>query len=247
MVPERYVLGVWSSALLVPWAVVFVARPGYRRALVWSSLFAVPFGFSEILFAGRYWSPPSLFGLAERIRLDLESFVLLFGAGGVAAVVYNVVTGRPIHVGPPRRPRGRRGAYEAALAAPALVFPLGLFVFGAPITAGVVAMAAGAIARVVCRPDLLAKTTLGSGLFTLVYLALFGSLAWIEPAYVERVWSHDGWILTRVAGVPVAEVLFGATFGAYWSGLYEHWRWTFAGRSADEPSGGDAPEPAPSG
>lgn len=30
-----------------------------------------------------------------------------------------------------------------------------------------------------------------------------------------------------MAGVPLSELLFGISFGAYWSGLYEHWQWTF--------------------
>lgn len=43
-------------------------------------LLALPFGLSELLFAGDYWRPSTLFDLAHRIHLDIESFVFLFGA-----------------------------------------------------------------------------------------------------------------------------------------------------------------------
>lgn len=230
MIPERYVLFVFSSALLLPWIAAYLAFRGYRRALVWSSLFAIPFGLSELLFAGDYWSPPSLFDLARRFHLDIESFVFLFGAGGVAAIVFNVVTQKNIDVhGPGRRPRAMDGAL---LALPALVFPVGLFLFGAPIVVGVIAMMAGAVGRVVSRPDLFVKTAVGGSLFAFVYLGLFASLVWTHPGYIDRYWSHeDGWMV-RASGIPVAEILFGVSFGGYWSGLYEQWKWALRRASA---------------
>lgn len=60
---------------------------------------------------------------------------------------------------------------------------------------------------------------------------LLVSLARLEPGYLDRVWSSHGVWRRRVAGLPISELLFGASFGAYWSGLYEHWHWTFARRS----------------
>lgn len=232
MIPDGYVLLVWASALLVPWGAVYLARPALRRPLLWSSAFAVPFGLSEILFAGAYWSPPSLFDLARRVHLDLESFVFLFASGGLAAVAFNVATGRPVDVeGRARKQPSKREAYNVALATPALVFPVALVTLGAPIRAAVVAMAAGAVARVACRPDLLGKTVIGGVIFCGLYALLFGSLVWAQPGYVERFWGRDDALLAHaVGGIPISELLYGASFGAYWSGLYEHWRWTFGPR-----------------
>ena len=143
VVTQRYALLVWSTALLVPWCVLWGRCRRSRAAMLWSSFFALPFGFSEVLFAGTYWSPPTLFDLARRIHLDLESFVFLFAAGGVAAVIYEGVTGRdaPVHGPVEKRPEWREG-YNAALAAPALVFPVALVVLQGPICAGIVAMGA---------------------------------------------------------------------------------------------------------
>lgn len=197
--------------------------------MLWSSLFALPFGFSEFLFAGTYWSPPTLFDLARRTHLDLESFIFLFAAGGVAAVIYEGATGLRAPVQDPASKRAEwREAYNAALAAPALVFPVALVALRQPICAGIVAMGVGVAARLVCRPDLARKTLVGGALFALLYVALLASLDRLEPGYVDRVWSHAGVLGRRIDGLPGSELLFGASFGAYWSGLREHWRWTFA-------------------
>lgn len=147
MIPDEYVLLVWTGLFFLPWAALY----------------------------------------------------LLFAAGGLAGIAFNVLTGRPIEATETmgeRRPSQMDGA---GLAVPAFVFPVGLFLFDIPIGAGIVAMTAG---------------------------ALVASLLWIQPGYVDRVWSHDGVWLLRIGGIPLAEILFGASFGAYWSGLYEQWRWT---------------------
>lgn len=148
-IPERYVLLVWSVALLAPWSLLWWRCRRNRRVLLWSSLFALPFGFSEVMFAGTYWAPPTLFDLARRVHLDVESFVFLFAAGGVAATLHEGVTGRETNVRGRGEKRERwRELHNAALAAPALVFPVALVVVHEPICAGIVAMCAGVAARV---------------------------------------------------------------------------------------------------
>jgi len=91
--PEQYVWMVWALAFLMPWAVLWLAFPVHRRAMVWASLFTAPFGLTEPLFVPEYWSPPSVFDLAIRTGFDIESVVFSFGIGGVGAVLYSVFTG----------------------------------------------------------------------------------------------------------------------------------------------------------
>ena len=66
MIPETFVWLVWSSAFLVPWLAAFIAFPRHRKAMIWASVFTMPFGLSlfnmpveELPFAiafGAYWS-----------------------------------------------------------------------------------------------------------------------------------------------------------------------------------------------
>jgi hypothetical protein len=54
-----------------------------------------------------------------------------------------------------------------ALATPLVVFPLLYFLPLNPIYPGIAAMAAGALATILCRPDLKTKTWVGGVVFTL--------------------------------------------------------------------------------
>lgn len=39
------------------------------------------------------------------------------------------------------------------------------------------------------------------------------------------MWSLSALSGLSLVGMPVEELLFAITFGAYWSGLYEHFTW----------------------
>jgi len=44
LIPDEYVWLVWSSAFLVPWALLYWRFPEYRRPMIWASVFTAPFG-----------------------------------------------------------------------------------------------------------------------------------------------------------------------------------------------------------
>ncbi len=226
MIPDAYVWLVWSSAFLVPWAVLYAAYPQHWRPMLWASLFTAPFGLSEPLFVPEYWNPPSLFDLARTTGFDLESLIFCFGIGGVGAVLTNVLTRRrPAPLAPAERHARRHRFHYWALAAPFVLFvPLWLLPWN-PIYPGIVAMFAGAAATVACRPDLVRNTALGAGIFVAYYVVFLAGLAWTAPGYIERVWNLDALSGWSVLGFPLEELLFAAAFGAYWAGVYEHFTW----------------------
>jgi len=226
MVPDQYVWFIWAVALLVPWAALYVAFPRQRRAMLWASAFTAPFGLTEPLFVPEYWSPPSLFDLARTTGFDIESLIFCFGIGGVGAVLYNVLTKQELRpVEGEERHRGRHRFHRWALVAPFLSFPV-IYVFPwNPIYPGIVAMAIGAAATMACRPDLVTKTWIGGLLFLGFYALFLIALEWMAPGYIARVWNLGALSGLAVAGAPVEELLFAAAFGAYWSGVYDHFMW----------------------
>jgi len=159
MILESYVWLIWSSAFLVPWLIAFLAFPLYRRMMLWASLFTTPLGLTEPLFVPEYWNPPSLFDLARTTGFDIESLIFCFGIGGVSVVLYNLLTGyvpAPMGKGEKKHPLHRH--HYKALAAPFVTFPALYFLPWNPIYPGILAMAVGAVANVLCRPDLKGKT-----------------------------------------------------------------------------------------
>lgn len=226
MVSEQYVWLLWSGAFLLPWFVIFIGFPRHRRIMLWASLFTTPFGLTEPLFVPEYWSPPSLLNLAVTTGFDAESLIFTFGIGGVSAALYPLLTRqelRPVAESERRRPLHRH--HYKALAAPFAAFPILYFLPWNPIYPGIVAMAIGAAATVMCRPDLKRTTWVGGLLFLAYYVAFLLGLEWTAPGYIDRVWNLDALSGIRVFQMPIEELLFAVAFGAYWSGVYEHFTW----------------------
>lgn len=226
MISDKYLWLVWSSAFLVPWVALFVAFPRHRKPMLWASLFTMPFGLTEPLFVPEYWNPPSLFDLAQRTGFDIESLVFCFGIGGVGAILFNVLTRRrPQPVSDEERHGPRHRFHRLALVSPFLIFPVLYFLAWNPIYPSIVAMGLGAVATVLCRPDLKVATVAGAVVFLAYYVVFLIGLEATAPAYIDRVWNLDALTGVRLLGMPLEELLFATFFGAYWAGVYEHFTW----------------------
>jgi len=223
---DQYIWLIWASAFLIPWLIVYIAFPLHRKAMLWASIFTTPFGLTEPLFVPEYWSPPSLFDLALTTGFDIESLIFCFGIGGIAAVFYNILTNKsssPISDAD-RRLTLHRHHYKAIFA-PFIVFPLLYYFPWNPIYPAIVAMVVGAIANILCRPDLKRKTWIGGLLFLGYYMIFLAGLEITAPDYIDRVWNLDALSGISLWFMPLEELLFAISFGMYWSGVYEHITW----------------------
>lgn len=226
MISDQYVWLVWSVAFLVPWGVLYARYPQHREAMWWSSWFTMPFGLTEPLFVPSYWNPPSVFDLAARTGFDLESLIFCFGIGGMAAVLFDVMAAtRAEAVACHERREPAHRFHRWALATPFVVFIVTIWGPWNAIYPSILALVAGAIANVWCRPDLARATLVGALAFAAYYLVFFAGLDWLSPGYVQRVWNLEalsGWIWW---GLPAEEVAFAAGFGAMWAGVFHHYQW----------------------
>lgn len=223
---DQYVWLIWSSAFLVPWLIAYIVFPLQRRAMMWASVFTMPFGFTEPLFVPEYWMPPSLFDLALTTGFDIESLIFCFGIGGVGAVFYNLLSGQaPRAVAANERLSPLHRHHAKALAAPFVAFvPLYALPWN-PIYPSIVAMIVGIVATTLCRPDLKRKSWIGGVLFLIYYTVFLVGLELTAPGYIERVWNLKALSGVLVGSMPIEELLFAVSFGMYWSGVYEHFTW----------------------
>lgn len=223
---DHYVWLIWSSAFLVPWALLLVFCRNDRRVMFQASVLTAPFGLTEPLFVPAYWNPPSLFDLARRTGFDLESVIFCFALGGVGVVLYNILTRRRWVAVPPQEHAHRRHRFHRlAVSAPVIAFPLLYLLPWNPIYLAIVAMGLGALATIACRPDLGAKTIVGGALFAIYYVLFMLALVWSAPGYIGRVWNLAALSGVTVSEIPLEEILFGFAFGTYWAGVYEHMTW----------------------
>jgi hypothetical protein len=222
----HYAWLTWSTAFLIPWAILF-ALSKRGRGVMWRASFVTAlFGLTEPIFVPWYWNPPSLFELARRTGFDLESLIFSFAIGGIGIVLYDAVTRHDaVAVPKTQRQYRRHRLHRLALCVPLILFaPLYLLPWN-PIYPALVSLAAGAVASLACRPDLAAKTALGGTLFLLLYWVFMLALRWFAPGYIESVWNLPALSGVLIGGIPLEELLFGFAFGTYWASVYEHLTW----------------------
>ena len=221
-----YVWALWSSAFLLPWLGLWLLAPAFRTVMWRASLATMPFGLTEPLFVPAYWNPPSLFELAQKTGFDLESLVFCFAIGGVGSVLYNALTRRRLTTVPlEARELHRHRMHRAALLVPIVTFLVLYWLPWNPIYPALAAMAMGGVATTLCRPDLTRKALVGGGIFLGFYAVFMVALLVFAPGYIEQVWNLPQLTGIGVFGIPIEELLFGFTFGMYWTSVYEHLTW----------------------
>ena len=226
LMPFHYAWLFWSSAFLIPWGIIFALNVGKRSAMWRVSLVTSLFGLTEPIFVPRYWNPPSLFELAQRSRFDIESLIFSFAIGGIGVVLYDAITRRNlVPMESLARHERRHSWHRVALLAPFVLFVPLYFLPWNPIFAALVCLVAGAVASVVCRPDLLTKTMFSGVLFLVLYGMFMFGLRWFAPGYIEAVWNLPDLSGVLIGGIPLEELLFGFAFGMYWASVYEHFTW----------------------
>lgn len=223
---DQYIWLFWSLAFLVPWAAVYLVVSTYREVMLKASLLTMLFGLTEPIFVPDYWSPPSLFNLAIETGFDIESLIFCFGIGGIGAVAYNVLTRQRLQPMPlTARLSKRHNHHLLAITTPFIVFPILMLLDWNPIYPAIIAMMAGGVANSLCRSDLALKSFWGSALFLIYYAIFVFGLEVIAPGYIERVWNLDALSGLFIFSIPIEELLFAASFGYYWTGIYEHLTW----------------------
>jgi hypothetical protein len=226
-VKYHYVWLLWSSAFLVPWTILYVVNSRFRVPMMRASLWTGLLGFTEPLFVPAYWSPPSLFDLTQRTGFDVESVIYAFAIGGIGSALYDTITRQ--HLAPAsdaERARLLHRFHLAALFVPFVASVPLLLLRWNPIYPVITSFLLGAIASVVCRPGLRTKTVVGGLLFLAIYAVFMLGLKWLAPGYIGAVWNVAALNWGEVFGIPAEELAFGASFGLYWTGVYEHFTWS---------------------
>ena len=223
----EYVWSIWSLIILALWAAIYLLKKGHRKEMLKMSLITMPFGLTEPLFVPEYWLPPSLFDLAQKTGLDIESSIFSFAIGGIGTVLYNLIFKRNlVEMQHSDRGHQRHRLHVYILFIPALVFLTFVLLTSLNhIYSGIIALFIGGLATLYCRPDLNRKIWVEGILFTLLYFIYFGSILPFYPQYVELYWNLDDLTHILLLGIPIEELLFAFTFGMYWSELYEHLYW----------------------
>lgn len=225
----HYAWLIWSILLLVIWAVVYFSlrNKESRKEMLIVGLWTSLLGFTEPIFVPEYWSPPSLFDLAQKTGFDIESLLFAFGIGGLAVIIYERifrVEHKQIQTKEKHQPRHK---YHLLIlfSAPIIFVALLLFSNLNPIYSTFIALMGGGLFTWYCRPDLKKKMLVSAFIFTFLYFVFFLTLIITYPGYVESVWNLAAISGILILGIPLEELMFAFGLGFLWSSVYEHITW----------------------
>ena len=213
---------IFTLVLFCLWLLLYVLRKDLRKHIIFSSTLALPLGFSESFFFSSYWSPSTLFHLAERTGFDLESFLFSFSVGGIAAVLYETLLQK--HLRKAREKRRITKEHVVFLIILLFIFFVFFsFLFKTFMHAVIVSMALGGLVIMFFRKDLIKETFVGGFLFFLLYfLVLFFVNTFLFPGWVSHTWNVEQLSGILILGIPLEELLWAFTFGFLWAPLYEY-------------------------
>lgn len=213
---------VLSLLFLIPGALILVLRRDLRRMLLVMGVLSLPFAATEFLFYPTYWEPPMLFDLVEIIGFGIEDVLFVVGLGWLTAGIYPALTRRRV-VG--ALPVFRRTALLRLL----VIFAVVAAAVAATAAAGVATIYAAPLIMVAvtlwilrCREDLLLPALAGAVLTTLVYAVLSWLLLLLIPGVFELDWNTEEFSNIFVLGIPLEELLYGASAGLAGSVFYPY-------------------------
>ncbi|MFO0663143.1 MAG: lycopene cyclase domain-containing protein [Polyangiaceae bacterium] len=205
---------LWLSCLfLAPGVVVYVARPDLRRMMRFSAVGSLPFAATERFFAGSYWSPPSLFGLIERIGFGIEDILFVVALALYMSTAYAFVFRRKLAAANPGEKRGTI-VRASVIVGTALGVSLLLVALRVHILYGsFIAMTVVATVISFVRRDLAVAAPLGGLVSVLTYFLVCVVYALVRPGVFERVWHTERFVHRFVGGIPVEELMYGFLAG----------------------------------
>lgn len=212
---------LWIGILAVVWLLAYTLYPKLRKKLLWSSLVAVPFGVGELFFIPQYWQPQTLFNLGMRYGIDIESFLLMFVLGGVAAFVYEAFFKR-------RVPLKQAFCHPRCYCYLSLAIAIGVFAVAFKafpelniIYVSSISCLAGGLFAAGIYPKLRSHIVAGGVFFAAFYLLSLALIDLLSPGWIAGTWNMASLSGITLLAVPIEELLFGFCFGTLWTSLYE--------------------------
>lgn len=211
---------------LLVWLLLFLYGKASRtEQLHISAIGAVLGPISELAYFRDYWMPQSTFPFfIGTFPFMIEDVLFGFAIGGIAAVVFEVLSRAHLVR------LSRHSKYAISSWAVLLILYVafkGGFLFGLnSIYASAMGFIIAGFAMVLARRDLLLDAV-GSGFVVMgimfvSYWVLFNAVSNSEQLLEQAWYLYDTPLGSRIAGVPLTEMVWGFTFGFLIGPLYEY-------------------------
>lgn len=217
-----YAYLVYSSLFIIPWLILFILRKDLRKEMLITSIFIAGLGvIVEWLWYTKDWVKPLTI---TQTRVGIEDFILGFGAGGIASVIYkkevfHKTVNKSVSLNNIRHWVLALPLLLAAGTAHLLFAYFGWFSFWA----NVVGVGLGLFLMSLLRKDLEKEALEGGLLLTIVTVPIYWITFFIFPTWVRDYWNYENVSGFLILGIPYEDLLWWVFVGALMAILYDYW------------------------
>jgi len=207
-----YVYLIGSGIVAVFWFIFYFLREDLRKKILLTSIIGGLSGVTEIFFVPVYWNPQ--FQVVKILdMLFLESFIFAFFLAGFSAVIFQVLSGKPIY-------NVQKIRIELLLVAPVIflfhpLFPeisVMVFSFGS--------MFFGAFLFYLAEKKF-GTAMLFNGFLTFAFFLIMYAVFWNLFPSLAASYNYVSLSGVAILGIPIEELLFFFAVGTYFCVVYE--------------------------
>lgn len=229
--PETHAYLVGAIGLSIVFGFLCLIRPDLRRAMLYSGLLYLIYGFIMFLaikllvsdpartITPGYWGPPSLLNLNSKSGgYGIEDALFSFFFGAIAAGLFEVIFKLKVTKKADKRLKKGHALLFAMIAA-------GIFIFSVPVNAiyfFISLQLVGAVLIVFRRKDLIWHALAGGLLLMVLYAALFSVFNYLFPSFINNYYHLAKTSHLFISGIPLEEYLYALTLGMMWAPIYEY-------------------------
>jgi len=216
--PYQYAYITGCLILFLFWLFIFLKRKDLQKEMLWASICGMPFGFIDFFLIPTYWNPDSLFDLAKRFGVGIESFIFAFIVTGIASVIYEFIEKEK-----PVKMTSKNVSHFWLIITIIFSFVLLSILFPSKAVYNLMIVGAvGAIITIYLRRDLWKQILASAFIFSFLYFGVFVLVNLMFKGLVENFYVLENTWGILVLGVPLEEIAVAFSVGAFWSTIYEY-------------------------
>jgi len=220
MIPQKHAFLFGVAVMFIPWIICFLLRKDLRKEMIIMSLHvgagSVITGY--IWWTVDWWRPETITGTI----VGIEDYLLGFVNGGVAAVLYEVVSGEKQKV------KKQLATFSEILSFFLLTgFILSFLTWWVGMTSFVassIAMLMAVALLLYFRRDLLKNVLLSGLLMAVVSLPTYFIIESFSPGWVSNTFLYEYLTGFHILKAPLEDIAFYFLFGMWVGPFYELWK-----------------------
>lgn len=204
----------------IPWIICYMLRKDLRKEmLLMSTLLAIGGVITEYLWwTIDWWRPQTITGTV----VGIEDFLLGWVNGGVAAVIYEIVTKERQKIKPKLEGKSEILSYGLLTLS---ILSIGTWKIGlTSFVASSIAMILSSTLLIFYRKDLLINTLISGFLMALITFPMYFIIELLSPGWIEVTWLHENLSGIFIGVVPIEDIAFYFLTGMWIGPFYELWK-----------------------